>query len=191
MHDVPYFDRFAAPYELLMPPADVETIREAFAHATRPVERVLDVGGGTGRVARSLREEVIVVDASRGMLRRAREHALPAVRAAAERLPVADRSVDAVLIVDALHHFEDQRAALAEAARVLRPGGVAVVREFDPTTIRGRALAAGERLLGMRSTFLPPDAVVDALAVDGLYADVPDRGFTYTAVGVRPKSGHT
>ena len=189
MHDVPYFDRFAGVYDLAMPAAHRQDIEAGFVHAERPVERVLDVGGGSGRVARTLHREVVVADASRGMLSEARSHGLPTLQTDAGRLAVRDASVDAVTIVDALHHFPDWDAAVQEAARVLRPGGVLVVRDFHPGTIRGRLLVAAEHLVGFESTFDTPDELAARVAAVGLDSRVLERGFTYTVVGVEPGDG--
>jgi len=61
--------------------------------------------------------------------------ARPAVAGSALALPFADASVDFVYTVGVLHHLEDesaQRAACAEVARVLRPGGAFIVHETNP-----------------------------------------------------------
>ena len=63
------------------------------------------------------------------MLRSARAKGLAVVRGSARRLPMADRSVDAVLFVEVLEHVApaDLPGVMAEAARVRRPGGRVVV----------------------------------------------------------------
>lgn len=185
MKDVAAFDRFARLYERAMPAADRDHLTEGFRFADREVERVLDLAGGTGRAGRTLDGEVVVLDAARGMLRRASQHGLVAVQGDAARLPACDESVDAVVVVDALHHVYDAVAAVDEIRRVIRPGGVVVVREFDPTTLRGRALAAAEHAFGFESRFRSPDALAAVLERAGMTTFVPDRGFAYTVVGVR------
>lgn len=186
MDDVGTFDRFAPLYDLAMPRADAAALRTGLAHAERDVSRVVDVGGGTGRGVRAVdATEPLVVDAARGMLRQARGHGLDAIRASATRMPLRDGAADAVLVVDALHHLPDRDAALAEAARILAPGGVLVVADFDPTTVRGRALVGAEHLLGFDSRFDPPDALADRLAAVGLDPIVVDGGFGYVVAGRR------
>ncbi|WP_200530682.1 class I SAM-dependent methyltransferase [Halorubrum sp. LN27] len=185
--DVRFFDRIAPLYDRVMPPADGEALAAGLAHATRPIDRLLDVGGGSGRAAAALAgPEITVVDASVGMLTRAREHRdRAAVAGDAGRLPFRDGSVDAATVVDAFHHLPDQRAAIEEAARVIAPGGALVVREFDPAHPLGRALVASEHAVGMASRFRTPGDLADALADAGFDPRIVDRGFAYTVVGVR------
>ena len=185
--DVGFFDRIAPLYDLAMPPADGDALAAGFNRATRPIDRLLDVGGGSGRAAAAVTgPDRLVVDVSRPMLRRARAvRGLSAVAGDAGRLPVADDAVDAVLVVDAFHHLPAQAAAIDEAARVLAPGGVFVIREFDPTHPLGRLLVAAEHAIGMTSHFRSPDDLAAALDASGFDAVVIDRGFGYTVAGVR------
>lgn len=184
--DVALFDRFAHLYERFMPSTDERALRAGLALGERDVERVIDVGGGTGRATRVLdAPERIVVDAAGGMLEEAHKHDLDGVRADAATLPFPDETVDAVVIVDALHHIADQAGALAEAERVLRPGGVLVCREFDRATVRGQALAAGEHLVGFDSEFFTPEELAGAVERTGLDAAIPARGFGFTVAGVK------
>jgi demethylmenaquinone methyltransferase/2-methoxy-6-polyprenyl-1,4-benzoquinol methylase len=185
--DVTAFDRFARPYDLLMPPARRSALHRGLACADRPVRTALDVAGGSGRAARAVEGvEWTVVDAAPGMTRTARGRGLPAVIGDATRLPVADASVDAVVVVDALHHVGSPRAVFSEVKRVLRPGGVLVVREFDPTTLRGRGLVAAERAVGFDSVFWTPDELARLTRQTGLGPTVTERGFGYTVAATRP-----
>jgi ubiquinone/menaquinone biosynthesis C-methylase UbiE len=98
--------------------------------------RVLDVGCGSGGLARLLVEEgaeVTGVDPNPQALTAARTLA-PAARfeeASAEALPFEDAAFDVVLVVNALHHvpLDAMDRAVAEAARVARPGGWLIVLE--------------------------------------------------------------
>jgi 2-polyprenyl-6-hydroxyphenyl methylase/3-demethylubiquinone-9 3-methyltransferase len=91
--------------------------------------RILDAGCGGGLVARELAAagaEVVGVDRSLGSLGVARRAAPSRFRPAQgrlERLPFPDAAFDAVVAADVLEHLPDLPAAVAELARVLRPGG--------------------------------------------------------------------
>lgn len=186
--DLWFFERFARPYELFVPRADREPLERALSLARWPVRRVVDVAGGPGRAVRSLdAPERIVVDAAGGMLRRVPAD-VDAVRGDAARLPLRGGSVDAALVVDALHHLPHVDAVIAEARRVLRAGGVLVVREFDRDTVRGRLAEAAEHLVGFESTFYTADELAGRLSAGGFDARVTDRGFACTVVGVKPGS---
>lgn len=186
--DIRQFELFAPIYDLLVPGVGVKAVATAIEDAPRPVNRLLDVGGGTGRGSRAIDvPERIVVDPARGMLTRARRQGLATVRGDGSRLPIADGAVDAVVITDALHHIGDQRGALEETYRVLRPGGIVLVQEFDPTTIPGRALAVGERLASFDSEFHTSTAIEHTLDAIGFEASTLDAGFQYLVAGVRPR----
>ncbi|RLM53612.1 methyltransferase domain-containing protein [Halobellus sp. Atlit-31R] len=188
--DVRFFDRIARFYDVAMPPARVDRLRDGLAFADRQIDRVLDVAGGTGRASRGLAREgidPIVVDVSAGMLARARAAGHAAVRGDAGDLPIATDSVDAAVIVDALHHLPDPAAALEEAARVIRPGGVFVVQEFHPRGVRGRALVAAEAVVGFDSTFWTPEELCTTLSGAGFEARIVREGFGYVVVGRVPR----
>ena len=88
---------------------------------------VLDLGAGTGKLTRQLTGcglDVTAVEPSEGMREKLRQ-AVPGVRAlegTAERIPLPDNSVDAVLVAQAWHWVDPVRA-VPEVARVLGPGG--------------------------------------------------------------------
>jgi len=89
---------------------------------------VLDLGAGTGKLTRLLTQRyrrVIAVEPLDGM-RAILERVVPEAEShagTAEAIPLADASVDAVFVAQAFHWFAND-AAVAEIARVLRPGGV-------------------------------------------------------------------
>ena len=96
-----------------------------------PGSRVVDLAAGTGRLSGwflQLGVDVIAVEPAANM-RAVLEERFPAVRAivaAAESMPLAEQSVDAVVVGNAFHHFE-RDAAMAEIRRILRPGGALAV----------------------------------------------------------------
>jgi rhodanese-related sulfurtransferase/SAM-dependent methyltransferase len=124
------YNRGADTYEALwspviLPPAAALV---AFLRLTgRPV--VADVGGGTGALLGAIGSaapaaRVVTLDASAAMLQAARvRRGASAILADALALPFAAGTVDAVILAYVLFHLADPPLALAEAARVLRPGG--------------------------------------------------------------------
>jgi SAM-dependent methyltransferase len=130
------FDRAAGYYDEsrgLGPEAE-ELVADRVEAAVRPGGRLLEIGVGTGRIALPLHRrghEAVGIDLSLPMLERYRAKAAAAglappalLRADATRLPFPGACFDAVLEVHVLHLVPDWQGALAEARRVLAPGGV-------------------------------------------------------------------
>src|SRR5437763_10739098 len=101
---------------------------------------VADLGCGTGQVTAELAgwvKQVIAVDNSPAMLKAARKRTsdLPSVdlrRGDLETLPIEDRSCDAALLLLALTYVPEPQPVVSEMARILRPGGRAVIVDLTP-----------------------------------------------------------
>ena len=118
------FGSQAAAYERGRPSYPPEAIDWLLADNARDV---LDLGAGTGKLTTRLVERglsVIAVDPIAEMLEvlRGALPDTPALLGTAEHIPLPDNAVDAVLVAQAWHWFDPERA-VAEVARVLRPGG--------------------------------------------------------------------
>lgn len=118
------FGTAAALYERGRPPYPDQAVDWLVPQDARAV---LDLAAGTGKLARKLVARgltVLAVDPSTGMLAEMARAApgVPATAGTAEMLPLRDRTVDAVLVAQAWHWVDPERAA-PEIARVLRPGG--------------------------------------------------------------------
>lgn len=114
--------------------------------------RILDAGGGYGRLAAPLarRHEVTLCDISPEMLAEARRRCPPGVRlveADARSLPFADGEFDAVLALDLVPHLQDVAAGVRELARVVHPGGRLI---FDTTNALPFWVLAYPRYVGWR-----------------------------------------
>jgi ubiquinone/menaquinone biosynthesis C-methylase UbiE len=140
------YDAIAAAYDRRYALHEYAGVRDALLHFVAPrssaVRSVLEVGCGTGHWLATLASAghpvVAGVEPSAAMIARARTAAPRArlARAAAERLPFADAAFDRVYCVNALHHFADRAAFLADARRILRPGGGLLTIGKDPHTER-------------------------------------------------------
>lgn len=156
-----HFDFLAPFYETVIPPKVPQTL---LTLADLPTQgALLDIGGGTGRVAQFLTgyaSSVVVADLSLPMLAEAqRKDALLSVAAHSERLPFADGAFARIVMVDALHHVIDQRATAAELWRTLQPGGRIVIEEPDVRTLTVKVLALAEKAALMRIHFLTPTQI--------------------------------
>jgi SAM-dependent methyltransferase len=132
--DREYWNR-VAPEKNFTTPLPLELLQNRLA----PQARILDYGCGYGRTLTLLEQsgftQTLGLDFAPAMLQRGhRQH--PHLRLAAcapGRVPLADQSVDAVLLLAVLtciRHDRDQRSLLNELTRVLRPGGLLLVNDF-------------------------------------------------------------
>ena len=198
------FGAVAAAYDRFRPapPAD------AVAWVLRgPCRTALDVGAGTGALTRGLVERadrVLAVEPDPRMLEVLTDRCtgVGAIRATAENLPVASRSVDCVTVSSAWHWMEADRA-IAEIGRVLRPGGVlgvvwngadrsvdwvaALLGRRDPSPAERRPGSAGHHFelpdgsgfAGLESTLLTwslPVTADELVGLAGTYSSVITMG---------------
>lgn len=174
-------DRFTA--------EDAAAIAEWFRPEVRAGGHVLDVGGGAGQLAVLLASElearVTVLDPTEQMISHVPSLAgITALRGSAEDIPLPDNGCDAIVVTDAFHHFRDQGAAVAEFARVVRPGGLVLVLDLDPRPFAMRLIALGERLLGEPGAFMTPEQMCAFMAAHGIKGECEQlRGFDYRFLG--------
>jgi ArsR family transcriptional regulator len=126
--------------------------------SNRKISDLLDIGTGTGRILELLGPSVdrgVGVDLSREMLALARARLESAGLKNCEvrhadlySLPFAANSIDAITCHQVLHFATDPAAAVAEAARVLRPGGIIVIVDFAPHEVEALRERHAHRRLG-------------------------------------------
>ncbi|HEY5634973.1 MAG TPA: bifunctional demethylmenaquinone methyltransferase/2-methoxy-6-polyprenyl-1,4-benzoquinol methylase UbiE [Burkholderiaceae bacterium] len=142
------FESVATRYDLMndLMSLGLHRVWKAFTIAqagVRPGMRVLDVAGGTADLASAFARkvgpdgQVWLTDINGAMLRVGRDRLLdaglvqPAAQCDAERLPFASASFDRVTVAFGLRNMTHKDRALAEMARVLKPGGKLLVLEFS------------------------------------------------------------
>lgn len=142
------FDAVAPRYDLMndLMSMGLHRVWKAYAVGVadlREGQRVLDIAGGTGDLARAFARRVgrsgmvVHTDINEAMLRTGRDRLvdegllLPTALADAEKLPFATASFDLVSVAFGLRNMTHKDAALAEMARVLKPGGRLLVLEFS------------------------------------------------------------
>jgi ubiquinone/menaquinone biosynthesis C-methylase UbiE len=161
------FDHFAAIAGIYNRIEDYQLTEIMIRLGGLPVDGcLLDVGGGTGRVARALAGQarrVILVDPSNGMLRHAAGKGLTCVRAPGEELPFAPGTFDRIIMVDTFHHVADQAGTVCELWRLLRPGGRILIVEPDIRRFSIKFIALFEKLMLMRSHFFSADRILSLI----------------------------
>jgi ubiquinone/menaquinone biosynthesis C-methylase UbiE len=190
MPSLNHFDLLAPVYDLLIKSPGSERLAEM---ADLPISgRLLDAGGGTGRIAEVLVERadrIVVSDSSLQMLRQARsKKGLDLVGGATERLPFPSGTFERVVMVDAFHHLADQTRSLAELWRVLMPGGLLVIEEPDIRRIAVKLVALAEKLTLFRSHFIPAERIARLLREYNAQVKVHREGHTAWILGQKPTS---
>ncbi|ASW57000.1 methyltransferase domain-containing protein [Plantactinospora sp. KBS50] len=157
--------------------------------AARDGAVLVDLGCGAGLLAPHLSGRGyrhVGIDLTRSALAQAAAHGVSTVVADAARIPLRAGCADVVAVGELLEHVPDWRRVVAEACRVLRPGGTLVLDTLNDTAL-GRLLAVrvAERLPGVPRGIHDPRLFVDAreLARECARAGVPVR-----IRGVRPQA---
>jgi len=173
-----HFSRIAPYYDRIFRRTDADALLAWVA--PEPHHRLLDVGGGTGRVAQYLLARVArvcVLDPSPGMVREGQRKGICIAQGEAEYIPFESGSFDRIIVVDTFHHVRDQPLVVRELLRVLAPGGRLVIEEPDIAHWAVKLVAVGEKLALMRSHFLPLEAVQSLFESAGSQARVERQGY--------------
>jgi ubiquinone/menaquinone biosynthesis C-methylase UbiE len=144
-----YYDRFASTYERerhhgyhrLIDELELELVRRYGAGRD-----VLEAGCGTGLLLREtagFARSALGLDLSRGMLGAARGRGLPVLQGSLTDLPLPAASFDVVYSMKVLPHVPPIREAVAELARVVRPGGHLLLEFYNPWSLRYLAKRLG------------------------------------------------
>lgn len=130
-------------------------------------ELVLDIGGGTGKLADYISKDckaVYVLDESKGMLSK--------VKANTKVVPIlgdgldtglAGNSIDVVIMSDVLHHIKNQKGLIGEIYRILRDGGKLIILDLEKKHLGIRILRIFENILFGRLYFRTSQEVKDLI----------------------------
>jgi len=156
--------------------------------ATRSGAVLVDLGRGAGLLAPHVADKGYrhvggdLVDSAR---RQAAPHGVTPVRADVTRLPLADGCADVVSAGELLEHVTDLRGTVAEACRILRPGGVLVLDTINDTALaRFVAVTVAERLPRVPRGIHDPDLFVDRRV---LVDECARHGVALRTRGLRPE----
>lgn len=189
-----YFAKVAESWDLLktlhVPEAAVEAAVLA-ALGGREVDLLVDLGTGTGRmleVLASAYKRGVGIDSSREMLAVARARLASAGISNAQvrlgdiaALDPAIGSADVMVIHQVLHYFDDPGRMLAQARRLLKPGGEILIVDFAPHDLEFLRTEHAHRRLGLSQEQMngwAEAAGLDVLSVRDFPSDSKDRGLT-------------
>jgi ubiquinone/menaquinone biosynthesis C-methylase UbiE len=154
-----YFDQVASQWDQMRSSFFSEAVREK-ALETAGVQagkKAADIGAGSGFITEALLRRglaVVAVDQSEEMLAEMKRKFLGAQveyrPGEAERLPLADGEVDYAFANMYLHHVERPPQAIAEMARILKPGGRLVITDLDEHNFEFLRTEQHDRWLGFK-----------------------------------------
>ncbi|MFO7944938.1 MAG: class I SAM-dependent methyltransferase [Anaerolineales bacterium] len=167
----PFYERFIKP----KPP------RKLSEHIQMPpMGSMLDIGGGTGRIAQYFtgdESQIVVSDLSFKMVLQTKsKKGLQAVCSHSECMPFPEGHFDRIIMVDALHHVCDQEKTANELWRVIKPGGRIVIEEPNFHRWMVKLVAWGEKMALMRSHFLTPQEIKSLFDKKGASRSIVKEG---------------
>ena len=185
------FNHLGWVFKNIVPLIYSDEIRQSLCSFLIPLERsasVLDLGAGTGMMcefANTCRDDLhfTAADPAEGMLKFSADY-IQKHKAYAEELPFEANSFEAILIGEALHHFNDVEKAFQEIVRVLQKDGKLFIYDFDPSTFLGSMLCRVEKLLGEPGNFFSPTALKKILEEHGFSVFISQYGWRYTISAV-------
>ncbi|MGC9779179.1 MAG: class I SAM-dependent methyltransferase [Candidatus Heimdallarchaeota archaeon] len=150
------FSKVAHKYDKIVGTFDLNSIIDYMPLDDKTL--LVDLGGGTGRVAKDLQNYVndcLVFDLSYEMLQQAKSktNAFILLQGSSDELPIKSNSINQIFLNDSLHHIRKYRETLDECYRSLKPNGKLIIREFDKKYIGNIFLRFFEFIFGFKSKF--------------------------------------
>lgn len=145
-------------------------------------DTVLDLGGGSGRIAKFFVGEVkqiTVLDVSLEMIKECqKQNAITCILGTADKLSFQNNSFDKIIIIDAFHHFTEQPRTAQKINQILKPGGKIIIEEFNPQKFLGWLAAKIEKTITPKSNFLSPQILAGIFRNLGLKTELVNKNST-------------
>jgi ubiquinone/menaquinone biosynthesis C-methylase UbiE len=143
-----------------------------------PQETIIDVGGGTGLIAKVLRgkaqnSDIVVVDLSRNMLQKLNDPTISAIQGDVTVFPLRDGTFSLAILINTVHHIpkEKQQASLREVFRILKKQGrIFIIEIYFPNTFFSNLFVKIETLLVGKTAHLTANAMKQEVQKAGFHA---------------------
>jgi ubiquinone/menaquinone biosynthesis C-methylase UbiE len=130
-------------------------------------ETIIDVGGGTGLIAKVLRKmtqenDIVVIDLSRSMLQKVGDPALSVIQGDVTSFPLKNETFTLAIMINTIHHIDEikQQFALSEVFRILKKQGrIFIIDIWFPNTFLSNLFVKIEKMLVGKTSHLTPDAM--------------------------------
>ena len=128
------FSRIAGRYDQIIKGFDLQKIIDDFTYSKE--ELLVDLGGGTGRVATLFLDyvnECLILDRSFEMMKQAQNKSrnLILVQGSGDSMPFRENTIEQIFVNDVLHHIKNQNETLQECHLVLKEQGNLIIRDYD------------------------------------------------------------
>lgn len=188
MKEVKDFDRVYKYYDKFMTTFKLYKLEEIKAAANlEGNEVIVDVGGGTGRLAQYISNScktIYVLDESEKMLSKAKHYPnLISINGNALKSPFENNSIDTVILSDVFHHIKEQEELIIEINRILKDNGKILIMDFDRKYIITKLLRAFEFILFGRLFFRTKDEMNVLLEKYFSINKVYDKNYYFIVVG--------
>jgi len=142
-----------------------------------PEEKIIDVGGGTGLIAKVFRskkqnDDIMVIDLSRSMLQKVKDPTLSVVQGDVTAFPLKDETFTLAILVNTLHHVYEtkQQVALREVFRILKKQGrIFIIEIWYPNTFLSNLFVKIEKILVGKTHHLTADKMQLAIQDAGFH----------------------
>ncbi len=140
-------------------------------------ETIIDVGGGTGLIAKALRKktqnsDIVVIDLSRKMLQKVDNPTLSIIQGDATSFPLKSDTCTLAIMINAIHHIDKnkQYRALCEVFRILKKQGrIFIIDLWVPNTFVSNLFIKIEEFLVGNTAHLDPSGMKQALTDAGFH----------------------